>query len=65
MNELSMNELSMIELSMIELSMIKCPVSEGRDWMLNNIINIDKYISDKIDQKEDLKDNLDITNILW
>ena len=37
--------------------MIECPVSPGRNWMLNDQQNIEKYINDKTDEKEDLKDS--------
>ena len=34
------------------------PLSIGRDWMLNDILYVDRYVENKIDAKEDLKDNI-------
>lgn len=42
----------------IENHIINHNRSKGRDWMLNDIINIEKFISDNTDKKQDLKDNL-------
>ncbi len=41
-----------------ETKIIKCSVSDGREWILNNISNIEKYFCDNIDNKGDYKDNL-------
>ncbi len=48
----------MQSITIIETCVILNPVSEGRDWMDEYIQNVDKYISDNVNKKGDLNDNL-------
>ena len=47
--------------SIISCPVISCPVSDGRQWINHNYIpNVEKYIIDFVNNKNDLNDNISI-----